>query len=244
MADNLTARRPCGDESRLPTARARDVRIGLVMALSLLALLATAGVPAIASAHPGLPLGGCSTNAAAQQPGVCAKANPPYGSSGTKVTVTGSNYVPGDAVVISYGPSSCASGTTPISGGKGTVDSNGNINVTFTWPQTNPGKYVLCVTDTSTNQTSTSPGGFQVLAPAITVTAPTADGGPVTVNGSGFYPSSQPNGSSVEVLYGPPGSNGCASSAGTATVANDGTFSITFNAPKETDHDADTGNRR
>src|SRR5215469_6281613 len=177
MADNLTARRPGGDGSRLPTARARGVRIGLVMALSLLALLVTAGMPAIASAHPAVPIGGCSTNAAAQQPGVCAKANPPYGSSGTSVTVTGSNYVPGDSVVVSYGPSTCASGTTPISGAKGTVAPNGTINITFKWPQTNPGKYVLCVTDTSTNQTSTSPGGFQVLAPAITVTTPTTNGG-------------------------------------------------------------------
>src|SRR5215469_4938313 len=229
MADNLTARRPGGDGSRLPTARARGVRIGLVMALSLLALLVTAGMPAIASAHPAVPLSGCSTNAAAQQPGVCAKANPPYGSSGTSVTVTGSSYTPGDAVVVSYGPSSCASGTTPV--GHGTVDANGDINVTFKWPQTNPGKYVLCVTDTSTNQTSTLPGGFQVLAPAITATAPSTDGGPVTVNGTGFYPTSQPNGSSVEVLIGPPGSNGCATSEGTATVANDGTFTVTFNSP-------------
>jgi hypothetical protein len=234
MADNLTARRPGGDGSRLPTARARGVRIGLVMALSLLALLVNAGMPAIALAHPVAPLGGCSTNAAAQKPGMCAKANPSYGSSGTSVTVQGSSYIPGDAVVISYSPNSCSSGTTPISGAKSTVGTDGSIKITFQWPQTNPGKYTICVTDTSTNQTSTSPGAFQVLAPAITATAPTSDGGPVTVNGSGFYPSSQPNGSSVEVLYGPPGSNGCATSVGTTTVDNSGNFSITFNSPHET----------
>src|SRR5215472_14347186 len=113
MADNLTVRRPAGDGSSLPPTRARRVRLGLVMALPLLALFAATWLPATASAHPVIPLGGACSNAPSQQaPGLCANGSPGYGSSGTQVTVTGSSYTPGHVLIVTYAPSSCASGRT------------------------------------------------------------------------------------------------------------------------------------
>jgi hypothetical protein len=40
-----------------------------------------------------------------------------------------------------------------------------------------------------------------------------------------------PPGDTVEILYGPPGTGGCANRAATATVDPDGTFTATFSAP-------------
>src|SRR5215831_9986469 len=105
MADHLTVRRPAGDGSSLPPTRARRVRLGLVMALPLLALCAAIWLPATASAHPGIPLGGgCSIAPSQQSPGVCANASPGYGSTGTQVTVQGSTYTPGHVLIITYAP--------------------------------------------------------------------------------------------------------------------------------------------
>ncbi len=150
--------------------------------------------------------------------------------AGASVTVTGTNFKPGSSIVIGYTTGDCTTNVTAISGASATVDGNGNVSITFTWPATDTGSYYVCATDTSSNTSVKSSGPLQVVpSPTLTVSAPVYSSQPVTVTGAHFAPSNAPGGGSVDVSYGGP--DGCATSAGTATVGSDGSFSITFNAP-------------
>lgn len=190
----------------------------LRVALPLLALALLFAMPGIASAT--------GTNAS-------VAITPATGPVGTQVTVSGSKFTPGDAIQVGYAAGSCASGVTVITGATGSADANGGVSVSFAWPSAaGSGTYVVCVTDTTTGHTYTSSNTFQVASPAATITVPASvqSGQPVTVTGANF---NSPGGGDVEILYGPGGSNGCATSAGTATVKSDGSFTFTFNAPFE-----------
>jgi hypothetical protein len=199
--------------------------LGLALPIiALLAVLATAGTALAAPTEYAAPLDHCISN-----PGNCIAVQPGYGATGTQVTAKGSNLHSGDTITIGYSSDGCKTVVT-ISGASGKVDGNGNVTITFPWPSTSAGHYDVCATDTATGVTLQAPGGFQVDAPAITATSPVTSGATVTVNGTGFQPTSSAGGQ-VEVLYG--GADGCATSVATETVGSDGTFTATFPAPNE-----------
>lgn len=160
--------------------------------------------------------------------------NPVSGPVGTHLTVTGSKFTPGDKIQVGYTSGTCASGVTVISGATGTANSSGTISIPVTWPATGKGSFAICAQDTTNNHSYSSDSKFTVTdpsAPSITISSPVKSGGQVTVTGAHFE---LPNGGTVEILYGPSGSSGCASSQGTATINSDGSFTFTFNAPNET----------
>ena len=157
---------------------------------------------------------------------------PDNGPVGTHLSLNGSNFHAGDTITIGYTTGTCSPNVTTISGATGTVAGDGSINISFTWPATGTGDFTLCAIDGSNAYPSSNK--FHVTsanAPAITVTSPVNAGGQVTVKGTNFLLT---NGGTVEVLYGPQGGNGCATSAGTTPINADGTFTLTFNAPQET----------
>lgn len=160
--------------------------------------------------------------------------SPATGPVDTHLTVSGSKFNPGDKVQIGYTSGTCDSGVTIISGASGTADSSGSVQIPVTWPASGKGSFTVCAQDTTNNHSYGSSAKFNVTdpsAPSITISGPVKSGGTVTVTGSHF---TLPNGGTVEILYGPEGSNGCATSQGTATLNSDGSFTFTFNAPNET----------
>ncbi|HEX9057619.1 MAG TPA: hypothetical protein VF818_08815 [Ktedonobacterales bacterium] len=163
-------------------------------------------------------------------PGI--SVNPGTGASGTSVTLSGTNFPPGDSVSVGYSTGGCSSGVTAIAGGTGTVDASGNVAIIFNWPDGTMGSYTICATDNTTHSSYKSASPFQALpAPTVTISNPVYSGQQVTVTGSHFLPTGS-SGYSVEVLYGSGGSNGCATSTGgPITVAPDGSFTATFSAP-------------
>lgn len=198
------------------TMRGRAARIGVLSALIAPALV--------------LALVGTAFADGGGKPSI--SVNPGQGTTGTSVTVTGDSLPPGDPIVIGYASGSCSGAVTPINGATGTTDSTGSVSVTFTWPASAAGEYVICATDQKTHSTHQSQQSFQVLPqPTITISGPVYSGQSVTVTGAHFLPTGSQNGGSVDVLYGDGGTNGCANSVGTATVNADGSFSFKFNAP-------------
>ncbi|HEY7982555.1 MAG TPA: hypothetical protein VID73_00220, partial [Ktedonobacterales bacterium] len=162
--------------------------------------------------------------------GATISINPSSAPAGASVTVSGNNFTPGSSIVIGYTTGDCSTNVTAIAGASATAGADGGVTVTFTWPATDTGTYYICATDTNTHSSTRSTGPLQVVPPAtLTVSAPVYSGQPVTVTGAHFAPSTANGGGSVDVSYG--GADGCATSAGTATVGADGSFSITFNAP-------------
>lgn len=165
-------------------------------------------------------------------PGI--SVDPAAGPVGSHITISGSKFTPGDKIQIGYATGSCASGVTVISGGTTSANGTGNISIGVTWPATGKGSYVICAQDTTNHHTYQGSTQFNVTdasAPSITISGPVTSGGTVTVNGAHFE---TPNGGTVEILYGPSGSAGCATSAGTTPINSDGTFTFTFSAPNET----------
>jgi hypothetical protein len=153
---------------------------------------------------------------------------PDNGPAGTHVSVTGSGFTGGADVTVGYSSGDCSSGVTVISGATGKAGSDGSVDISFAWPSTQPGDYHVCLT--TGGATFPSDNVFHATsadAPSITVTSPVAAGAQVTVTGTNF---TMNGAQTVEVLYGAQGSNGCATSAGTASVTNGG-FTVTFNAP-------------
>jgi hypothetical protein len=216
--------------TRARTHRGRRWRASplLGLALPVIALLvvsATAGTALAAPLQSTAPLDHCIAN-----PGNCIAVQPGYGATGTQVTANGSNLHSGDTITIGYSTDGCKTVIT-ISGASKGAGSDGTVKITFPWPSTPAGHYDVCATDTASGVTLQAPGGFQVDAPAITATSPVTSGQTVTVNGTGFQPTSSA-GAQVEVLYG--GADGCATSVATETVGSDGTFTATFPAPNET----------
>lgn len=198
----------------MPSSK-RRVQAGLGIALAALVVLAVLALPAIVFAS-------------GAAPGV--NVSPSSGPVGTHVSVTGSHFKAGDKIVVGFSSGDCKSGVTTIAGAEGTVDGDGTFIIPFVWPNTPEGKYVVCAIDQTNGNTYKSANPFQVLStnsPAITINGPVQAGQPVQVSGKNFLP----GGGTVEVLYGPDGSNGCANSQGTADVGSDGSFAFTFNAP-------------
>lgn len=201
------------------TMRGRLTRIGVLSVLSTLALvLALVGT------------------AFADDVGkVTVNVNPGQGTTGSSVTVQGDGLPPGDPIAIGYASGSCSGIITPIDGATGTTNAKGSVTVTFTWPSTATGDYVICATDQTTHTKHQSQQSFQALPqPTLTISSPVYSGQTVTVTGAHFLPTGSQNGGTVDVLYGDGGSNGCATLAGNATVSPDGSFTFTFNAPTTT----------
>lgn len=159
--------------------------------------------------------------------------SPGKGPAGTTVTVSGGKFGPGDHITIGIAQGNCSSGSTTISGASGTAGSDGSVSITVTVPNLAPGSYVICATDQETPGHDTNPPPFTVLAvPTITVSSPINSGQPVTVKGSGFQKTG--DGGSVDVSYSiGTDVTGCTTAIQTVNP-DDGTFSITFNAPAVT----------
>ena len=209
---NETIAETIGRDLRWPIHRRAGLRVAIPVVVALALLLGTSGRAWASSWAGSLVL------------------SPSEGPAGTQVTATAHGAPPGDSIVIGYTTGNCSANVTTIAGGTGTVDGNGTITISFTIPGVTPGTYTICVIDQKTHQVAHSQ--FTVLpTPSISVSSPVIEGQPVTVSGQGWLPTANSNGGTVEVLY---GGDGCATSAGTATVGSDGTFTITFNAPYET----------
>ena len=230
MAQSLIAETP--DRKGTPAAGARRSGLGarLAVALPLLVLLIVLALPGVASAGGG------------PGPGRSVAVTPASGPVGTHVTVTGSHFPSGHQVIVGYSSGDCSANVITITdatgnGATGTVGGNGSVTIVIVWPNTQPGKYTICVKDTTANTTTASATKFEVTsasAPSITVSPnPVGSGQQVTVTGANFM--YQPGGGSVEILYGDPSSNGCTTSAGVVTNVNpDGSFTFQFNVPTET----------
>ncbi|GAC1447692.1 MAG: hypothetical protein PVSMB4_03630 [Ktedonobacterales bacterium] len=201
-------------------AGARPLRhAGLTLLLALLAgvalLVVTAGQASASSAPQG---------ALVVAPGA--------GPAGAHVVLAGNNLPPGDTLVVGYSSGNCSGTITTIAGASGTTDASGNVSISFVWPTTTTGNYYVCATDQTTGHRFQSSSPYKVLsasAPSITISAPIAASGSVTVTGTNFLP----GGGTVEVLYGTGTTNPCATSTGTVTTNADGTFTYKFTAPFE-----------
>jgi hypothetical protein len=155
------------------------------------------------------------------------------------VTVTGTNFLPtstsGDSVEILYGAAGSNGCTNSV--GTATVKDDGSFSATFKAPhadavtgitivavepqgscgQSNPGPILQAQASASISP-----------APSISVSSSIDSGKSVTVTGQHFLP----GGSTVEVDYGlGSGADPCTTKARTVTVAQDGSFSTSFNAP-------------
>jgi hypothetical protein len=201
------------------TMRRRVTRIGVLSGLITAALVLALVSTAYASTGGG---GGKIT----------VSVNPGEGTTGSSVTVQGDGLPPGDPIAIGYASGSCSGAVTPIDGATGTTNASGSVTVTFTWPSTPTGDYVICATDQTTHTKYKSQQPFQALPqPTLTISSPVYSSQAVTVTGAHFLPTGSQNGGTVDVLYGDGGSNGCTTLAGNATVNPDGSFTFTFNAP-------------
>lgn len=227
MANNLIARTPRNEKRILLGTRVQSMRARLLVALPLALLLALA-VTGTALAT-GIPPSASPT----------VTFTPGSGPVGTHIIFNGANFKAGDAITIGYSVGPCGSNVIAIADASGTVGTDGNISIPFVWPPSDTGNYHVCAVDTTSKQTYSSATTFQVLSkdPA-TITMPDSveTQAQVTVKGQNFLPA----GSTVEVRYGKKGSNGCDTVAGTATVNQDGTFTVTFLAPFTTDDETIT----
>lgn len=171
----------------------------------------------------------------------------PIASGGT-VTVTGKGFLPagdplGGPVAISYGTGTSATGCETVVSGSPAVNvgTDGSFTYTFNAPAvtTNTPITIIAVEPQGTCGKS-NPGGpilqgkatGTINAPqvpaSLTVSSPVDSGAAVTVSGKNYQPGAQ-----VQVLYGPQGSDGCATNIGTANVGSDGGFNLQFAAPNE-----------
>jgi hypothetical protein len=154
--------------------------------------------------------------------------------SGQPVTVTGAHFAPstangGGSVDVSYGGTDgCA---TPA--GTATVGSDGSFSVTFNAPHADSNTPITIVAVEPQGTCGKHPV-FQAKAnatvsplPSISVSSPLNAGQNATVTGQNFLPA----GAGISISYGASGSDGCATSLGSATAGADGSFSFTFKVP-------------
>jgi len=201
-------------------------RMGIVLAVPLVALLTALMAPAPAHAQQE------SGNPAA------VSIAPTSGPVGARITVNGVRFKSGTPVEAGYATSDCTSGLAIFSGVSGTVANDGTVMLGAVWPQTKTGTYLVCLRDKNTLKTYPSDSPYQVLstlAPSLTVSpSPVVSQSQVTVTGSNFLPS----GGSVEVLWGTAGGGGgaargdaCANRVDVKTTDANGKFTATFTAP-------------
>lgn|GEM_PF-3452580 len=161
--------------------------------------------------------------------------NPASGPAGTKVVVSGSNWVPGTTVSVSIGTTNgtCDS-TTPVNGATATVNDTGSVQIAFAWPSQPTGKYTLCGFGTGASSNGVpSDNTFEALStssPSIILPNSAVGGGSVAITGSNWYPT----GTQVEVLYGAQGSQGCDNQLAVLTSQSNGVVQGTFTAPNVT----------
>lgn len=137
--------------------------------------------------------------------------NMPCGDPNSSQTTAQTNQIPGFSVL------SIGSSTT------WTID--------FQWPATAIGPFYVCAFDTTTPTVVTaSTQPFTVLStapPGITISSTTPNiGDQVTVTGTGFLPGNQP----IDLFLAQPGQQ-TGASLGTATAANDGSFTQMVTLP-------------
>src|SRR5487761_960768 len=135
----------------------------LIAPLLVMLALAASGAPIYASGH-----------------GHGISVSPDNGPVGTHVTVTGSGFTAGAAIIVGYSSGDCSSGVTTISIPASTVGSDGSVNIGFQWPSTQPGDYRICVTTGGATYPSDNVfHSTSASAPSITVTSPVAAGAQV-----------------------------------------------------------------
>lgn len=110
--------------------------------------------------------------------------NPPQGTGGTQVTVTGSGFASGPMPLNADSRQDCSVLATPVA--TATVDDKGTFNTTFTWPGgLPPATYYICAKDVTQGAPFT-----QIAPPSLTLVNPTNGQGPVgthvTLSGTGF----------------------------------------------------------
>lgn len=157
------------------------------------------------------------------------------GPAGTSVTVSGSNWSPGANVTMKVGSAAgnCATSTT-IPGATGTADGNGAVQVSFPWPSLPNGSYPVCGFGKGAPAGGVVSGNLFTetgqAAPTLSLPATATSGSKITITGANW----EPGGTQVEILAGPQGSNGCATSLITLTSQSDGTLNGSFTAPTVT----------
>lgn len=193
-------------------------RVRVAVALAFTALLTLVTMPGVVLAGGGGAL-----------PGVVL--TPSSGPVGAHVTASGSNFGSDDKITIGYSKGNCGADVVTITGASGTARGDGKVTIVFTWPSDTPaGKYTVCAIDNTTGKTYPAPAPFEVLSanpPTITINGSVRSGEKVQVTGANFLP----GGGTVDISYGPAGSSGCATPAGSATVGVDGSFTSSFDAP-------------
>lgn len=155
------------------------------------------------------------------------------GPAGTGVTVSGNHWTPGTTVTIAVGSATGGCGTTTsVAGAAGQVDGNGAIQVTFAWPSLPNGSYPVCGSINGSTEIVSGNLFTETSQATPTISLPTTatSGDKITIIGANW----QPSGTQVEILTGPQGSNGCATSLITLTSQSDGTLSGSFTAPTVT----------
>src|SRR2546428_1229295 len=142
--------------------------------------------------------------------------NPTSGPVGTTVTATGSLFLPGSVVTISYDGTAVA--TTP---GTITTDLSGRFSATFTVPASTAGSHTVNAKDAASNSASAQ---FTVTTPSVSLN-PTSGptGTSVTVTGSNFVANS---GITVKL----DGTN-LATTPATITTTSTGGFTASFTIP-------------
>src|SRR5690349_21350805 len=137
-------------------------------------------------------------------PSASLAVTPASGPAGTRVTVTGAHFTPNTPVTVGYSKTDCKAGVIAIDGTDQTTAADGSVTVTVTWPSTENGKYIICVTEKGTGKVHQSDTQFEALsasAASINITQSVRSAGKVTVTGANYLP----GGSSFEVLYGAAG---------------------------------------
>jgi hypothetical protein len=171
-----------GRRSRL-TGHARRAGASALLALMVFLLLALADA---AGAIPSnvAPLRAHTAHAAPPPTITIVDPNPPQGTGGTQLTVTGSGFTPGPMALNADSRQDCS--VLAVQVATANVDNSGNFNTTFTWPKgLPPATYYICATGVTQGQPFT-----QIAPPSLTLVNPTNGQGPVgthvTLSGTGF----------------------------------------------------------
>jgi hypothetical protein len=117
-----------------------------------------------------------------------------------------------------------------IPAASGDSDGAGELMITFAWPATQVGSYVVCAVDVTKGYSLRASQPFVVTSStqaSLRSNSPVVSGHMVNISGAHFIPDF----GSVGIFYGPLKSGGCTVQAATGTVSAGGTFDASFDAP-------------
>jgi hypothetical protein len=138
-----------------------------------------------------------------------ASITPTSGATGTEVSVTGVNLLPGATVTVSYDGESVATVT---------AGSNGSVSATFDALESTTGAHTVTISDGTSSPTAT----FTITAEASITPGSGNVGSTVTVSGTGFGASK-----AITITY----DSATVTPTAPITTDADGNFSGTFTAP-------------